>query len=577
MFPSLFLWRETYRNMQSDTPWEKLKKSLLMVLQILTVIALIIALMSPYIRSKRTNAGHVIIVMDNSASMKTKYSGTETRLEAAIRDAVDYVEKLLPGTSISLIESNKDAVLLLSDTSDKSLAIKKLKAIEATNYAGSCEAGASMVHSMTAQWESSQVICYTDTPLSSSYSDTSCIVADVYNYSENAFIEYVGHGRNADGTLTILAKIMNDMGNELKCDANLYGDGKIIAVSEPLNIPAKSSSIVYYENVSFDGSTVCVELNGISDALPEDDRCYDIVSEISDCEVLLLTERNLYLEKAVGLIDGVKVTKSSDSASFTVLTANKSYDLYIFDGIKPDPLPETGNMIFINSFDDTYCPAEKVLPGTVLHTVDSKVTVYMSDYRFGVSGATAISCPYWAEPFLSTTIDGNTYIVGTYGSYNGRTVCAMGFDLHETDLPLKLEFPVLIYNIMNYCSGTGMLQANVLNAGSTVRINAGRETASVKAPSGKNTDITLTSNFSDTGELGIYNVSRTLEGKAETEYFAVNFPKSESTAIRTADTTSHETVTVDAKAAGTLSLRNIIIIIILVLLAGEWIIYLRGL
>ncbi len=577
-FPSLFLWQETYRNMHSDTPWEKLKKSLLMVMQILTVIALIIALMSPYIRSKNTTSDHVILVMDTSASMKTKYNGDDTRMDVAIRDAVSFIERMPADTSVSIIESNKDATLLLSDSSDKTLAARKIKSLKATNYTGSCEAGASMVHSMTVQWESCQVICYTDTALSGSFSGTNCTVFDVYTYSENKYVEYVGHGRNSDGTLTILAKIMNDSGQPLTGEANLYGDGKIIAVSDPLNIPAKSSDIVYFENISFDGDSVCVELNNANDALPDDDRAYDIITEIRSCDALLLTDRNLYLEKAIGLIDGINVTKSDDPAAFAVLTAGKDYDLYIFDGVIPDEIPATGNLIFIDAYDGKICEKQKDAGGIVVRTTDSKLTAYLKDYKFGVFGASALKLPAWAEPFLTSNTENGPLVIGAYGTENGRAVCMIGFDFHNSDLPLKLEYPILMYNIMNYCAGTGMLQTNVINAGNTLHINSGQETVNITHPSGKREDLpVLSANFSDTGELGIYTLSRNRDKVSEKEYFAVNFPKSESTAIRSQSESGHEIINVDARATGTLSLRNIFIIVILILLAAEWIVYLRGL
>ncbi|MBO7402832.1 MAG: BatA and WFA domain-containing protein [Lachnospiraceae bacterium] len=576
-FPSLFLWRETYRNMHSDTPWEKLKKSLLMVMQILTVIALIIALMSPYIRAKNATSDHVILVMDTSASMKTRYEGDETRLDIAIRDAVSFIERMPSDASISIIESNKDATLLLSDSSDKSLAIRKIKALEATNFTGSCEAGASMVHSMTVQWESCQVICYTDTALSGSFSGTTCTVFDVYNYCENKYVEYVGHGRNADGSLTILAKITNDSGEPLTGEANLYGDGKIIAVSAPLNIPAKSSDVVYFENISFSGSSVCVELNNAHDALPEDDRAYDIITDIKACEALLLTNRNLYLEKAIALIDGINVTKSADAASFEVLTAGKKYDLYIFDGMVPDEIPPYGNLIFIDAYDGNICAKDKEVGGIVVRTEESKLTAYLDNYKFGVSGASAVKLPLWADPFLVSRDENETYCIGAYGSENGRAVCMLGFDFHNSDLPLKLEFPILMYNIMSYCAGTGMLQTTVVNAGNSIHINSGQENVTITYPSGRSDALSsLSANFSDTGELGVYSLARVRENKPEKEYFAVNFPKSESTAIRSQSETGHNVISVDATATGTMSLRTIIILIILGLLVAEWIVFLRG-
>ena len=186
-FSSLFLWKEMYKNMQANTPWEKLKKNLLMYLQIATVLILILALMSPYIKSETTSAGHVVLVLDTSGSMNTKYDDGHTRMEVAVSEAIDYVDNLPGDTSISIITSDKEAVLVLTDSVDKSLAKRRLNAIEATNYMGDCSFGMEMAESMIAQWESAEVVYFTDTYVSCKTTG-GCIV-DVYSEMDNALVE----------------------------------------------------------------------------------------------------------------------------------------------------------------------------------------------------------------------------------------------------------------------------------------------------------------------------------------------------------------------------------------------------
>ena len=80
---SLFLWREMYRNLESDTPWEKLKKNKLLIIQIITVLVLVFALMSPYTASNAEVKGNVVLLIDNSGSMSTVLSNRRTRLDYA--------------------------------------------------------------------------------------------------------------------------------------------------------------------------------------------------------------------------------------------------------------------------------------------------------------------------------------------------------------------------------------------------------------------------------------------------------------------------------------------------------------
>ena len=109
---SLFLWKEMIKNDRANTPWEKLKKNWLMILQILTLIVLIIALMSPFFMSSLVSTGKACVVIDSSASMSFMYDDNQTRFDKAKEEAISYVRKLKTGTEISLITSDESAMLL---------------------------------------------------------------------------------------------------------------------------------------------------------------------------------------------------------------------------------------------------------------------------------------------------------------------------------------------------------------------------------------------------------------------------------------------------------------------------------
>lgn len=570
-FSSLFLWREMYKNMQANTPWEKLKKNLLMYLQIATVLILIFALMSPYIRSETTSAGHVVLVLDTSGSMKTKYDDGHTRMEVAVSEAVDYVDKLPADTSVSIITSDKEAALVLTDSVDKGLAKKRLNAIRATNFMGDCTAGMEMAESMIAQWETAEVVYFTDTYVSCK--STGGHIVDVYSKMNNAVLEYVGHGINNEGMLTVLAKVSNFSDEILKTDINLYGDDEMLAVQE-VELAAGESEIVYFENLNFEGKVIYAELNDVKDALILDNGCYDVITETAECKVLLMTEQNLYLEKALALIDGVSVTKSNDIAGFKDFL-NQEYDLYVFDGMVPEKLPKNGSMIFINCECPELFTVADILEGVMIKVKDTKVTKYLENYSFGASRVKAMEVPGWADSFLTA----DYYSAGFIGTYGSQQVCVLGMDFHDTELPLKSEFPILIYNIMNECVNTGMLSATVLNAGEVVKVSGkldGKKPV-IEQPDGKNTELAGTIvNYTDTNKPGVYAVVQEADGEKQTEIFAVNFPKNESYIRNTPDgNTDNMTSVVQATVNSSLNLRNVIILLALILLCIEWIVYLR--
>lgn len=566
---SLFLWKEMYRNVEANTPWEKLKKNWLLILQIITVIVLIIALASPYIMSASAGADHAIIVIDNSASMNAMYDENRTRLEYAIDEAQDYVRGLKTGTGISIITSNSKATLVLSNSDDKTQAVNELKAIENTYINGDCIAGVEMVKSMQTQWDSVETVCFTDTNVS--MEQVEGYIVDVYVPMNNVSVDYVGHGTN-NGKLIVLAKISNYGTEEITTDVNLYGDNELLQI-KTVTVGNGISEVIYFDNIDFSGDSLCVELTG-EDAIKEDNSCYDVLKDEQVVDVLLMTEANVYLEKALMLVEGIQITKSNDISSFAEFMT-QGYDLYIFDGMVPDVLPTEGNMIFMNTRCDTLYETISPMGGVMVSAADHAVTEYLDALSFGVSNVYALEKPDWAESFLKA---GNE-CVGFIGKKDNQTICVMGFDFHNSDLPLKMEFPILIYNLVNECISSGLVGETVINAGDSVSVNAKLNVSLpvVTKPDGTTQELgDYRMNYTDTYELGVYYMEQSQGSEIVKAAFAVNFPATESVITQAPSVMAQEdSVVVKTTVSGMMNLRNIVILVALALLGVEWIAYIR--
>ena len=79
--PSTFLWERAVDTSVQSKPWQKLKKSLPLILQLIAVAALGLAAARPYVTAFGTSYNYVV-VMDSSASMSADELG-ESRLELA--------------------------------------------------------------------------------------------------------------------------------------------------------------------------------------------------------------------------------------------------------------------------------------------------------------------------------------------------------------------------------------------------------------------------------------------------------------------------------------------------------------
>lgn len=565
---SLFLWHEMYQNAEANTPWEKLKKNWLLILQIITLLILILAVCSPYFLKGGTGADHAVIVIDNSAGMGTVYEGDKTRLDVAKEEAVSYVKDLRSGTGITVIASSVDGTLLYSNGDNKNQAIDKIRSIEQTSNPGDANAGMEMVRTMQTQWKSVQTVCFTDTYVS--MEEITGYIVDLYSVADNIGIDYISHGYS-DGKLVVLSKICNYSAKDVVVDANLYGEDTLLQILS-VSIPAGESEVVYFDDFHYQGKAVSVELS-VNDALPGDNIAYDVLGEDKMTEVLFMTEANLYMEKAMGILQGISVTKSNDISSFDEFK-KQEYDVYIFDGMVPDVLPEQGSMIFMNVKETELFAFDASLQGVLVEPKKHDMTQYLEDLSFGVSETYAYQVPAWADSVFQS----GTHTVVFSGEYDRRNICVMGFDLHNSDLPLKTEFPVLVYNMLNASSSQNLVETGTYYPCDSVNVfgKMNESLPVVILPDGTEEELRdYHWSFVNTEETGIYAVRQNTAKGVIQEAFAVNFPGSESHVAQTPMAMSGAEDIVKTSVSGVLNLRNMIILITLLFLGIEWVAYLR--
>ena len=66
---STYLWRTLVRDRAANAPWQRLRRNLLLLLQLLILAALVLALARPALRLPGLGGGSVIVLLDASASM----------------------------------------------------------------------------------------------------------------------------------------------------------------------------------------------------------------------------------------------------------------------------------------------------------------------------------------------------------------------------------------------------------------------------------------------------------------------------------------------------------------------------
>jgi hypothetical protein len=93
------LWKKAIEDLQANAPFQRLRKNLLLLLQLLALAAALFALAQPEMKSDAAPGGRHVILIDRSASMQATDGdpdkpGTRSRLAQAKKKAIELVESL---------------------------------------------------------------------------------------------------------------------------------------------------------------------------------------------------------------------------------------------------------------------------------------------------------------------------------------------------------------------------------------------------------------------------------------------------------------------------------------------------
>ena len=122
--PSTLLWKKVLDDLQVNAPFQRLKYSLLLLLQLLLIGLLAFALARPYLSASGYAGSKTVLLIDTSASMSTRDGGRGqdlTRLEAAVREAETKVDDMRPNDEMMLLAFDRYVRQLSRFTSDRAM------------------------------------------------------------------------------------------------------------------------------------------------------------------------------------------------------------------------------------------------------------------------------------------------------------------------------------------------------------------------------------------------------------------------------------------------------------------------
>ncbi len=377
--PSTMLWKRAVEDLRANTPFQRLRFNLLLLLQLLLLALLGVALMQPRIDAGASRGGRTVILIDRSASMSVEDGDDDglTRLGAAKAAAIQRIEDLHAGglfggagAEVMVIAFADDATIMTPFTDSESSAIAAVRAIDPTDGRSRIGAALELARAYTTVVDpDSQTEPGVAPAALELWSDgrIADLAEQVIRPGESLEFHRVGSGdaRNVGiaaiaaerpyddpGRIQVFVAIENDDDESAVVDVQLSVDGGIRAVTpQPVEIPparvdAEAGRIPGRRQVSFppfeQPRDAVIEVSiVVDDALSCDDVAALIVAPARRLRVALVGSEGFVLRS---LLEGMPLDELDlyDVIGLQELAASggvADYDVVVLHDVQIDDLP----------------------------------------------------------------------------------------------------------------------------------------------------------------------------------------------------------------------------------------------
>ena len=500
---TLMFWEELFRERQTTSLFQRLKHLLSLLLQLLFLALLVLAVARPQFAFLTKSARQLVLVIDRSASMNAvEDSEGRTRLESAKQRALQTVDGLRFMDEMTVMSSDMQPVIHSPFTNHQRSLREAIGTIKPTDISTDLEPAFDLAAAIAQTKPNPEIVIFSDFQ---SVSESllaklnSKVEQDEDTEEPNQEIKHrlvrIGEAENNVGITQFrvrkslvnpfdyetLLRVVNASEEERQFNVELYFKEDLFDVRPYTLAPGESKSEIF-SNFTFEGGELKAVLD-IEDALSTDNVAYAALPKRERISVLLVTEENPFLEKALAVDEQLDLSVVAPAVyeSTAPLESHNSggkraYQVVIFDRYSPPSLGD-GNYMFI------YPPAGS----SSLETSGRELT-----WDIGASLETPIitdwerTHPILRHVHLENVQIGEAYQVTPPATAQvlarsfespvlfvdvapNRKIVFAAIDILQSDLPLRIAFPVIIANTIQWFQQRTGIQEYYLRTGEVLQ------------------------------------------------------------------------------------------------------------
>lgn len=537
---SVMLWQAVLKDTQANAPFQKLRRNLLLLLQLLIAGVLVFAVSRPFFWAAGMGGKTVAVVIDGSASMKaTDVAGG--RFAQAVREARRIIEQKASGDGVALILAAEKPIPLSPLTTDKEKLLRALDAAKPTDAPNDMKEAITFAASLISSRAEAQVTVVTDGAFGRldemALGGPRLGFVIVGNRAENVGItafdvrDTLGGGSARQAFVTV----QNVGKGEKTVPLAIRVNDKLTAAKAVTLKPGESKSETF-DNLRADAGGLVQARLDIRDDLAADNIAHVTLAPRRRIRTLLVTEGSPFLEKVLGTDDRIVLDAVRPADYQTADSRNR--DLTIFDDAAPPKDLPPGRYLFwgVNALGSEVVPAvttsmpdvdrPQILDWSRTHPLMRFVDMA----NVNLMRAKTIAPAPWATTLAET--DAGPLIVA--GEKSDSRAVYIGFSLLESDMPLRVAFPIFLTNCLQWLTARPGDSGGITRPGDVMPLAASATagTLTITRPDNASDTVNTTPKaaplYDRTTTVGVYRAS----GKNFEQYFAVSLLSPVETNIR---------------------------------------------
>lgn len=459
---SLALWQQVINDQRVNAPFQKFKRNLLLLLQLLMLCLIALAAMQPYFRGNAEQLTYLPILIDVSASMSGTDAEGKTRLELAKAEVNEIVEGLLPDQKLTLIAVGSSARRLTEFTDNKQILKEALDKLTVQDVPSNVADGLRLAQALSRTQEIEKVRFYSDgnlptkpnpatgKPMAEVNFDLPFAVDffQIDSAGNNVGITALNARRATPETWDVFLRVEGSKSGSTETDVSLEANGEIVGEDRIVLGPGEAQRLVFKVDAQAAQELEATLKPVGQDSLQVDNQAWLNLPKGRDVDVFCPGELTTF-RHALEALEGVEVFPLADGSENAV-----EYDLLISDR-REDLQKPAGIALYVGLVPDDLKSLVNIQDEQA-EVIDWQRDAHLLQH-VQLKGVVISEQPTKLEGVEDTAIEELGYEILAYGNRGPlllkrrdgiRHKYFLMFHTDRSTLPYRVGFPVLVSNLM---------------------------------------------------------------------------------------------------------------------------------